>query len=469
MRLFLNGLFVLWLCLTASGQRPEVASTESDRGEVAVTVYNNGLGLVRETRHLTLPTGEILLQYQDVAEQIRPETVSLRSVGDAGSVRILEQNYEYDLISPSKLMEKYVGLPVRLLNKNNKLDFVEVTAELLSMNEGPVYRIGKDIYLGHPGNVVLPEMPKNLSARPSLVWLLENAQAQQKLEVTYLTQGLSWKADYVVSVPGDESSLDLAGWVTIDNHSGATYAGAQLKLVAGEVNLASPEISHLLFESLDAMGYMANGAMPRQESFAEYHLYTMPRRATLKQNQTKQLALMAAAGVQFGKTYEFRGDLNFYSMPIPPFEKQHPDVFLHFKNEEANGLGIPLPAGIMRVYQEDRSGALQFAGEDRLEHTPKNEEVRLRLGSAFDVVCDRIQTDFNQVFPNINECAFEIVLRNHKEADIVVDVIEPMTADWQMLEKSMDFEKKDARTVIFHVPVPAHGEVKVTYRVRVKY
>lgn len=468
MRWIVTFLCVWGLCLAAGAQTPEVASTESDRGEVAVTVYNNGLGLVRETRHLTLPTGEILLQFQDVAEQIRPETVSLRSLADAGSVRILEQNYEYDLISPSKLMEKYVGRTVRLLNKNKDLDFVEVSAELLSINEGPVYRIGKDIYLGHPGNVVLPEIPKNLLARPSLVWLLDNARADQPVEVTYLTQGLSWKADYVVSVPADESSLDLAGWVTINNGSGATYAQAQLKLVAGDVNLAPPEMPGIAMNSIYA-DYVANGVMPQQESFAEYHLYTMPRRATLKQNQTKQLALMSAAGIQFAKTYEFRGDLNFYSMPIPPIEKQHPDVFLHFENEETNRLGIPLPAGIMRVYQEDRSGALQFAGEDRIEHTPKNEEIRLRLGSAFDVVCERIQTDFKQVFANINECTFEIVLRNHKETDIVVDVVEPMTADWQILEKSMDFEKKDAQTAIFHVPVAANGEAKVTYRVRVKY
>ncbi len=452
----------------AAAQAPDLETTLSDQVDVAVTAYNNGLALVRDTRTLRLPAGEVLLRFSDVAQQIRPETVSLRSLSTPGSVGIIEQNYEYDLLSPAKLMEKYVGRDVRLVNFHDQLGFESVDAQLLSVNQGPVYKIGGEIFLGHPGYVVLRELPEDLIAKPSLVWHLENTAEEQRLEATYLTGGVSWKADYVVTLAKDDASLDLAGWVTMHNQSGTTYANAKLKLVAGDVNVVSkPEV--LRGERLNSLGYMGDALMPVEESFAEYHLYTMPRRTTIKQNQSKQLALLQSDGIQSKKKYEYRGQPHFYSRPMPPMIGEHVSVFLLFENREENALGIPLPAGVMRVYQEDSEGALQFAGEDRIEHTPKDETITLRMGSAFDVIGERIQTDYRRIASNVHECSFEIILRNHKEEDIVVDVVEPMPGDWEILRSSLEFEKVDAGSAVFHVAVPKDGETRLTYRVLVTY
>ena len=469
LRNVLLGALVCGGAIAQESDAPEQATTLEDQTDIALTAYNNGLGLVRDTREITLPTGELRLQFGDVAEQIRPETVSLRSLSDEGSLTILEQNYEYDLISPEKLMEKYVGQTVRLVNFSTELGFQEVTAELLSVNNGPIYEIDDEIYLGHPGTVVLPEIPENLIAKPSLIWTVDNAASEQTIEATYLTNGISWKADYVVTLATDETSLDLAGWVTMNNNSGATYENALLKLVAGDVNIVQDQVAKDMMMQEMAVARAMPAPMPTQEAFAEYHLYTMPRRTTIKQNQSKQLALLQAEGVAVDKKYEFRGQLHYYSQPIQPEGEQHVEAYLVFQNEEENQMGMPLPGGVMRVYQEDSTGALQFSGEDRIQHTPKDEEIRLRLGTAFDVVGERTQTDFTRISDRVFETAFEIELRNHKETDITIDVVEPMPADWEILQASHEHEQRDAFTAVFPIQVPADGEATLTYRVRVRY
>ena len=446
----------------------DAETTLEDQTDVAVTVYNNNLALVRDRRKVVLYPGEVSLKFMDVAQQIRPETVSLRSLTAPDALRILEQNYEYDLMSPAKLMEKYVGRPVRLVNFSREIGFQEQEATLLSVNEGPVYQVEDAIYLGHPGQVVLPEIPEELIAKPSLIWLLANSGTDHDVEVTYLTGGIQWRADYVITLDRSDAHMDLEGWVTLNNQSGAQYTDARLKLVAGEVNIVEPE------RRLDRnYAYFAKGAaeLPpmREESFAEYHLYTLARRTTIKQNESKQVSLLTAAGIGVAKVYEYRGSEGFYSQPIPPRKDEKVAVFLEFANSKENQLGVPLPAGVMRVYQEDSEGMLQFAGEDRLKHTPKDEDVRLRLGNAFDVVGERTQTDFERIADRVFESAYEIKIRNHKDQDVTVDIVEPMTDDWKILSNSHNFVKKDARTAVFSVAVPKDGETVVTYRVRVKY
>jgi hypothetical protein len=457
----------LALCAGALAQESRHSTTLDDQTDLSLTAYNNGLALVRDVRTLSLPTGELRLHFNDVAEQIRPETVSLRSISSPGTVSILEQNYEYDLMSPAKLMEKFVGQKVRLVNFSNQVGFEEVDATLLSANNGYIYQVGGEIFLGHPGTVVLPEIPDNLIARPSLIWTVDNTEANQTLEATYLTRGISWKADYVLTLAKDDSSLDLAGWVTMNNQSGATYENTRLKLVAGAVNIV-PDRPQMRARRGAIMLEKAM-SMPAEESFAEYHLYTMPRRTTIKQNQSKQLALMNASGVATKKRYEYRGQLHFYSQPMPPMLGENISVFLDFENEEENDLGVPLPGGVMRIYQEDSEGMLQFAGEDRIQHTPKDETVTLRMGQAFDVIGERVQMEYQRIATNVHEAQFEITLRNHKETDIVVDVVEPMPGDWEILRESAQHVKKDANTAIFSMPVEADGETVLIYRVRVRY
>ncbi|MCX5757658.1 MAG: DUF4139 domain-containing protein [Candidatus Hydrogenedentes bacterium] len=346
-----------------------VTATESslaDQTDVAVTIYNNDLALVRDKRKIKLLPGEQSLRFMDVAQKVRPETVSLKSLTAPGSLAILEQNYEFDLISPSKLMEKYVGKPVRLVNFNNQIGFTEKDAELLSVNEGPVFKVGEEIYLGMPGQVVLPKIPDTLIAKPSLVWLLHNVGTDHDVEVTYLTAGIAWRADYVLTLAKDEKTLDVEGWVTLNNQSGAQYSNAQLKVVAGEVNVVPAAQPMPEMAAGRAMKLAAAPAPMREETFAEYHLYTLPRRTTIKENESKQVSLLTASGASVKKVYEYRGNVMFYSQRIPPQAEEKVGVFLVLRNSDANHLGMPLPAGVMRVYQQDNDGMLQFAGEDHI-------------------------------------------------------------------------------------------------------
>jgi len=436
---------------------------------VAVTVYNNDRALVRDRRKITLAPGELTLKFMDVAEKIQPETVSLASLNDAGNLHILEQNYEYDLMSPEKLLEKYVGREVTLVNKNSEMNFLEQKAKLLSVNNGPVYEVEGKIYLGHPGQVVLPELPQELIAKPTLIWLLDNKGTDHEVEATYLTSGMSWKADYVLTMNKEETQMNIEGWVTLNNQSGAPYNKAQLKLVAGEVNIVPPPME-LAYDAVGRNAMPAAAPAPMvEESFAEYHLYTLPRRTTIKQNQSKQVSLLSGTNIGVKKVYEFRGDLAYYSSKMEPIKDQNVDVFLTFENKEQNQLGMPLPAGVMRIYQKDSSDMYQFSGEDRIKHTAKDETVRLRMGKAFDVVADRIQSDFKVLGPTSQESAFKITVRNHKEVPITVDVVEPMPGMWNVIEKSADFVKKDAQTAVFSLPMKAGETVELTYRVRVQY
>lgn len=431
-----------------------------DQTEVAITVYDN-FALVRDRRKVVLFPGEISLTFTDVAQRIRPETVSLRSVSDPGAIRILEQNYEYDLMSPSKLMEKYVGKQLRLVNFSTEIGFTEVDGELLSMNDGPIYKIGNEIFLGHPGTVVLPEIPENLIAKPSLIWLLDNRGTDQEIEITYLTGGMGWKADYVVNLAKDETQADIEAWVTLRNESGAPYVNARIKLVAGDVNVVQTLQPQMLRQTMVV-------ERARQETFAEYHLYTLPRRTTLKENQSKQISLFKATGVRVAKEYEFRGG-GFYPQPVKTTQSSKINVYLKIENAEDNNLGVPLPAGVMHIYQEDSEDMLQFAGEDRIGHTPTGETVRLRMGSAFDIVGERTQKDFRRISNNVIESSYEVKIRNHKETAISVDVVEAMGGDWEILDSSHPFTKKDARTALFALPVAPGDEVVLTYRVRVSF
>jgi len=384
---------VIALAAVSMAQEQSAKTSLDDQTDVAVTVYNSGIALVRDTRAVQLPTGEFTLEFGGVAEQIKPETVSLRSRKQANSLAVYEQNYEYDLINPQKLMEKFVGREIRLITRNDEFQSETVTAKLLSTNNGPVYEIDGQIFLGHPGTPVLPEIPDNLIARPSLVWTLDNTLGAQELEATYLTDGISWKADYVINIPRSEESMNLAGWVTLDNRSGATYTNAQLKLVAGDLNRVAPQPMPAMEMAVADVAMRAAAApMAKQEAFADFHLYTIPRRTTIKQAQSKQVGLLQGNAIAFEKVYELRSQQWWYYREMRDrMEDLHPDVKLEFENEEANNLGMPLPGGIMRIYQEDSSGTPQFAGEDRIQHTPKDETVSLRMGSAFDLVAERAQ------------------------------------------------------------------------------
>jgi len=455
----------------AAAAQTVVKSGSEDQIAVEVTVYNDNLGLVKETRRLDLLSGAGELQFMDVAAHVMPVTVHARSLTAPEAFTVQEQNYEYDLLNASKLMDKYVGKRIKLIDRHEYADRQDIIdATLLSNNQGPIYQIGNEIYLGHPGLVVLPSLPENLIAKPTLTWLYEGTgNKPHDLEVSYLTEQISWKADYVAVVNQGDSASDLSGWVTVDNRSGAMYRNAVLTLVAGKVHRAQ-EREYFAQDAMRLMESRAAAASFVEQAFFEYHLYDLQRKTTIKDNQTKQIRLLEASGVGTQKELVVYGIQGYYTTLYQERQQKQPvNVFLKFKNSKDNRLGMPLPAGTMRLYKKDQGGRLQFIGEDRIEHTPKDEEVRLKIGEAFDVVAERRQTHYQRVTTHLHESAWEVTLRNHKEEAVTVGLVEPLFGSWQVIESSHPYKKLDAHTIRFDVAVPKDGEVKVTYRVRVGY
>ena len=444
----------------------------NDQTGVAVTIYNVNLGLVKDQREIKLKGGTGELRFMDVASQIIPTSVHIKSLIDPDSLQVLEQNYEYDLLNPQKLLDKYVGKDVKLYYKNPYSEREEiVTATLLSNNGGPIFRIGDEITFGHPGRIIFPEVPENLISKPTLVWLIENnLSSVQKVEASYLTNGINWRSDYVVTLNDKDDMADLSGWVTIDNRSGATYKDAKLKLVAGDVNRVKDEHEYndKMLRAAEAAAKPA--AQFKEEEFFEYHIYTLERPATIKENQTKQISLVNAGNIPVKKELLYYGARYYYYNHYgDTITNQKVGVFVEIENKKEHNLGIPLPKGTIRVYKHDKEQSLQFVGEDSIDHTPKDEKFRIKLGDAFDVVGSRKQTDWKKIASDTYEAAFEISLRNHKKEDVVVKVVEPIPGDWTMLSSSQKYEKTEAFTAEFKVSVPKDKETKITYRVRMRF
>lgn len=469
----------------ASGQSPssgggaqDGSSTIEAQEKVAITVYNSDIGLVRDTRTLRLPAGASRLRFMDVAQRIDPTTVHIKSLTSPTDLTVIEQSYEFDLLNPQKLLEKYVGRELTLVLRrieNNTEQLVPTPATLLSTNDGQVWRIGGQIVI-NPTNIAeirFERLPADLIAKPTLVWTLNNGgPASHRVEASYLTDGLNWHADYVVVLSRGDTRADLNGWVTITNKSGASYQNAELKLVAGDVNRVQKGAETA--PRMDVQFARVAAAPPPQfqeESLFEYHLYTLQRPTTVKQNETKQISLLTSNDMVVSKELVLNGGAHYFRGYNNPGEsvREKIGVFVEFKNSKENNLGQPLPAGIMRVYQSDQAGAQQFIGENRIEHTPKDEAVRVKLGDVFDVVADRKQVDYRAVSRREFEYAYEIRIRNHKTEPVTVVVNEPIGGDWQIINSTYPAEKTSASSARFNVPVPRDGEAVLSYRVRVRY
>ncbi len=428
--------------------------------EVALTIYSGDFALVREVRSVNLPQGRESVRFADVAARIDPTSVRIRSLTAPERISILEQNYEYDLVDSHRLLQKYLDQNIRLLAKDER--FFEGT--LLSAANDLILRdLSGQIKIIKASEVQIlefPQLPQGLITRPTLVWLLDNQRSgTHRLEVSYLTDGVDWHAEYVAVVNEDDTRLELGGWVSIDNRSGASYRDASLKLVAGDVHRVAPQpvvMDRMLAEKA-ALGM----GVPQfeEQAFFEYHLYTLTRPATVADRQIKQLTLFPETGVDVKKilTYDGRtGDAKVR-------------VNLEFDNRKSNGLGIPLPEGKLRVYKMDSDESLQFVGEDLVNHTPKDEKVRVFLGNAFDVVGERKQTQSRKLTERSREETYEIRIRNHKEETVEVVAIEHLWGDWAMMESSHEYHKKDAHTVEFPLQVLPDGEVVVIYTVHFRW
>jgi len=451
----------------------EPSTTLNDQTDLNVTVYNSNIALIRDVRQLALPNGSFRLKFEDIAATVNPATVHFRSLTDPDKLGVIEQNYEYDLLEPAKLLHKYVGKEVTLIRmryQNNSQVQEEVKAVLLADNNGPVWKIGNDIVTGMGAESYrFPEVPANLFEHPTLLMSLENSGSRkQQIEASYLANNLSWNADYVLTVARDDKSADLDGWVTLANNSGTAFHNAKLQLVAGDLNRLPQENLRAIAEDRVMAMKAAPAPQFQQENFSEYHLYSLGRKTSVEDKETKQISLLAGTGVPTEKIFVVNGQ-NFYyhnqQNPGSPL-KDAVMVFYKFKNDEKSGLGMPLPAGNVRVYQKDSKGGVLFAGEDRIDHTPKDETVTVHIGNAFDVVAERKQTDYKHIAAGVWEMEFEITLRNHKDTPITVEVNEPIGGDWEMLSSSYKYTKTAAFAAQFHVPVEKNGTSVLKYRIR---
>jgi len=451
-------------------------TTLDDQSELAITVYNSDIALVRDVRHLQLARGVGNLRFMDIAATVNPATVHFRSLTDPSRVRVLEQNYEYDLLEPDKLLRKYVGREVTLMR--NRTDGgstrqEEVKATLLSYNAAPVWKIGNEIVTGiGADHIRFPELPSTLYSRPTLIWTVANdGEARHRVEASYLASKLAWTADYVLTVGRDDKAANLNGWVTLTNGSGTAFREAKLQLVAGNLNRVRQQFQRMQSEAMEVRAPAMAPPMMEQEAFSDYHLYTLGRKTSINNNQTKQVSLLDGTGVPVVKRYVVDGQYSYYR------NQQHPgspikdpvQVYYQFKNEQRGGLGIPMPAGVLRVYQQDSSGGTQFVGEDRIAHTPKDETLNVKIGNAFDVVCERNQVDFEKIAGSVYELEYEVALRNHKATAVEVEVNEPLGGTWQMIRSSYEWSKTAAWAAQFKVPVAAGGTAILKYRVRVTY
>ncbi len=428
--------------------------------EVGLTVYNNDLALVKDVRQLDFKTGIDTLKFTDVAAAIDPTSVSFAVKDNPEGVQILEQNFQYDLVGADRILAKYIDKTIQVVTKEDKLfegTLLSVVGGLTLMEPDGGIRI-----IDREGvrDMSFPKLPEGLITRPTLVWLLDSdISGKHPGEVRYLTKKINWHAEYVATVSADDTELNLAGWVSIDNRSGATYENAKLKLIAGDVHLVEERKRRGPWEA--EFGRATAAARPptfEEKAFFEYHLYTLTRPATVRDNETKQLSLFAPAEVTTKKIFTFDGARDGKKVRVN----------LEFKNSKEAGLGIPLPKGKIRVMKTDEDGSLEFIGEDQIDHTPKNEKVRVYLGNAFDIVGERMVKDHRKVTKMITEEDIEVSLRNRKEEPVTITVIEHIWGDWEIRNASAEYRKKDAYTAEFDVRVAADQEVTLTFTVRRK-
>ncbi len=439
--------------------------------EVAVTIYNGNFAVVRDKRDILLPVGEFELEFQGVARSIDPSTVSITSEDVKKELQVLEQSYRYDLLNKQALLERFLGRKLkysRSILEGSRFEKVLREGILLSINP-EVVRFGDEIEIEPEGIISLAYLPDDLKTTPTLLWSLENeTQGDQGVIVSYLTDNISWQADYVLELAADESEIDLTGWVTIRNQSGAEYEDARLKLVAGDVQRvrSQPALKRRAAQQVLGLAEAAN-AGPSRESFFEYHLYDFPRRTTLESNSEKQIKLLTARGIAVGKAYVMQNDVMQHQ--AQGVQKIKADVILSFRNTKKNGLNAPLPEGKLRVLKADRTGILQLVGEDRIRHTPVNSDVEVKVGRVFDVTADRKQVDYRRLGNRGMEVAYSMNVKNHKNGPVELMVKERLNGDWAIIQESHRSEKLDSTTIAYRLKLQKGAEQTITYTARFNY
>jgi len=422
--------------------------------EVRVTVYNSNIGVVRDSRSTMLERGINHISMDEIASRIDPTSVKL-DISGRGDVSVMEQNFEFDLLSPDKLLNKYLEHEVEITTSEDVkyqgtlIGFDSVNL-VLSLAGESVAMVSRDKVT----DIVLPAIDTGLIIKPTLFWTVNSSSsAGADLEVAYITEGINWHAEYIATIAGSDDRLDLASWVSVENRSGATYPDAKLKLIAGDVNRVMDKRVPAPREAFETIAAQA----PRLEekAFFEYHMYTLDGRTTLKDKEVKQIQLFPSRDVAAVKQYDLDSQNG---------EKVR--VVMRFENSKESGLGVPLPAGKVRVFKADADGSLEFLGEDMIDHTPRDEEVKIYVGNAFDIVAERTRTDFSKISDRVVMETFEIRVSNHKDEDVVVTVTEHISGDWDVRKESHPFKKIKSDAIEFQLPIEANGEAVLAYTVR---
>jgi hypothetical protein len=452
----------------------ETPVTLDQQSSVAVTIYNSDLALIRDSRKVTLGQGENDLAFIEVSGGMRPETALLTAKDDP--ISVIEQNFDFDLLTPQKILEKSIGQQIRVIRTNPQTgqDSSEDATVLSVVDGSVVLKIGDRIETTAPGRLVFSTVPSNLRARPTLVVKLTSEKAgETPVVLSYLTRGLSWAADYVAALSPDEKTIDLNGWVTLTNQSGVTYKDAKLQLVAGKVNQVQQVMQPMMAAGGMVQDRLVAAPKMQEQAAFEYHLYSLDRPTTIQQNQTKQVSLLTAASIPVRKVYLFDNLAQNYggyldrSAADP--QRVNASIRLKFENDEASKLGMPLPEGVIRVYKADTAGEAIFVGEDHIDHTPKNEHVDLTLGEAFDVTARAKQVSFEKLSDHVYETGYEVELKNAKKEAITVTLRETLPGTWKMIEENNKHEELNAATAQWQVQVPSEGSSKLTYKVRISY
>ena len=451
---------LLFLALSAN----YLLAQQADQKSVAVTVYNSNLGVVKDLRTINIKSGTSQIAVTDVAQFIDPTSVHISLNGE-----VIEQNYQYDLVSLDKILQKYIDKEIQLIGENSEL----IEGRLLSAFAGQIVLEKKE-----GGLLMLPNLskyrfsvgalPEGLITKPTLLWTVNSpATGKQDVEISYQTSGMNWHAEYVALLNSDDTELDLNSWVSVENKSGTTYKNAVLKLVAGDINLVKeqPMYDYRVQEMMVKSEGISQPQFQEKEFF-EYHIYNLQRPTTLANNETKQISLFESPGVKAVKKYFYKsGQYGYYGNPS---QTGKVSVVVEFENKEENNMGVPMPKGKVRMYKSDGS-TIEFVGEDLIDHTPRNEQVRLKIGEAFDVVVEDVQTENKKITDRVWEQAYEVKFKNRKKEDITVEVERFLGVNWEILNSSLAYEKKDAQNIIFKVPVPEDGETVLKYRVRYRY
>ena len=465
--------FLITAIFAATVFSSEVVSQADSRSSLNLTIYNNNRALVQEKRSITLPAGNSNIRFEGVAQNIIPQSLIVVSSGSgrsAAGFRVLEQNYEFDLISREKLLEKFVGKEVILIDEDHILGGEKrVKAKIVANNFAPVFEVGGQILLGFDGKILLPEIPANLYARPTLNWLVQTPRAGEfTADVSYLTAGLSWNTDYVMLLADDDKSASITAWVTLTNQSGAAFENANLRLIAGDVNTvqqAQPMMHRNMRVMAAGMAMMEDGApMMEQRSFDEFHLYSVANPVSVGENQTKQIEMFSAQNVKTQRRYLVQGSGAHVPVARNSTDRGNPlpvQSQIIFETGKRNNLDLPFPRGVMRIYKKDGTNNI-FVGEDNVNHTPINEEITLRSGNAFDITAFERMVSQRQINPQRMEFVKEITISNHKKEAVSVQFDENLWGNWT-IKSDIKHTQINANSSRFDLEIPAGKSVVLRF------